>query len=117
MQAFIEKHSERIVGVLQGYDRMRFRGTLRSIAYGDGFEAFLAARGVRYAQFGAFVGEQSEVLKAHFEQIATKAGRPSLYLDSTQQSKEAIALEIARRDGIEEGLICLLPAFLFLFHL
>ncbi|HWB20164.1 MAG TPA: hypothetical protein VG711_07690 [Phycisphaerales bacterium] len=108
MQAFLERHREQIVGVLEGYDRMRFRGTLRSIAHGDGFEAFLAARRIRYAEFAGFVEEQSQALKAHFEQIAKKACRPSLYLDSSQQSKESIALEIARRDGIEEGLICLL---------
>jgi hypothetical protein len=108
MQAFINKHAGQIIGVLHGYDRMRFRGTLRSIAYGDGFEAFLAAKGVRYAQFATFVQEQSALLKDHLEQIAVRAGRPSLYLGSSQQSKEAMALQIARRDGITQGLICLL---------
>jgi hypothetical protein len=58
MESFLKKHQDRIVGVLAGYDRMRFRGTLRSIAYGDGFEAFLAAHGVRYGQFRKGTGAQ-----------------------------------------------------------
>lgn len=108
MQAFLKQHGDRVIGVLQGYDRMRFRGTLRSIVYGDGFEAFLAARGVRYGQFKQFVQQQSDRLKKHLEQLAIEAGRPSIYIYRSRQSKESLALEIADRDGVQEGLICLL---------
>lgn len=108
MQAFLKQHGDRVVGVLQGYDRMRFRGTLRSIAYGDGFEAFLAAKGVRYSEFRSFVQRESESLKDHLEQLALKAARPSIYLHSGQTSKEQLAIKIAREDQIEDGMICLL---------
>ena len=33
MQRFLERHQDRIVGVLSGFDRLLFRGTLRSISY------------------------------------------------------------------------------------
>src|SRR5437868_3247392 len=36
MQQFIAKHQDQIAGVLSGFDRLVLRGTLRSIAYGQG---------------------------------------------------------------------------------
>jgi hypothetical protein len=34
MKEFIAKHQAQILGVLSGFDRLVFRGTLRGIAYG-----------------------------------------------------------------------------------
>jgi len=36
MNEFIAKHAEGIAGVLSGFDRLVFRGTLRSISYPEG---------------------------------------------------------------------------------
>lgn len=49
----------------------------------------------------------------HAERIAAQAGRPSLYLAGTVsrrngQTKEDLARSIAERDGVKEGLICVL---------
>jgi hypothetical protein len=38
MQTFLDRHREKIVGVLSGFDRVLFRGTLRSLEYRKGFE-------------------------------------------------------------------------------
>jgi len=43
MDQFIARHREQIVGVLSGFDRVVFRGTLRSIAYADGLSATCAS--------------------------------------------------------------------------
>jgi len=40
--------------------------------------------------------------------VAEHAGRPVIYLASSTRRKESIAMEIAERDGIREGLICVL---------
>lgn len=47
-------------------------------------------------------------LKRGTEELAQAAGRPIIYLASSQLRKEPIALQIAARDGISEGLICVL---------
>ncbi len=39
MKEFIAKFGDRIVGVLSGFDRLVFRGTLRAIVYAQGMEA------------------------------------------------------------------------------
>ena len=43
MDAFLQRHSGQILGVLSGCDRVLFRGTLRSISYLDGMERLLAS--------------------------------------------------------------------------
>jgi len=108
MEAFMKCHEQDIIGVLHGFDRMRFRGTLRSISYADGFDRFLGAVGVRYKDFGDYVQGLSERLKDHARQVAARAGRPLEYLASSRQKKEAVATAIAERDGITEGLVCIL---------
>jgi len=108
MEKFVQRHEADVIGVLCGFDRLLFRGTLRSISYGDGLDRFLGAVGVKYRDFGDFAQRQSDRLKRHAEAIAKRAGRPFQYLYSSSRSKEQVARSIAARDGIEEGLICVL---------
>ena len=108
MRTFVERHQDKITGVLHGYDRMLFRGCLRSISYAGGLDKFLGAVGVRYKQFKAYALRLSDRLKGHAEQIAKEKGRPFQYVYSPSANKEQIALDIARRDGITRGLVCVL---------
>jgi len=108
MDAFIQRHQQDVIGVLNGFDRMRFRGTLRSISYAEGVDRFLGAAGVRYKDFKDYVLGLSQSLIGHGEQVARQAGRPFEYQASSSQDKQARALEIAERDGITEGLVCVL---------
>jgi hypothetical protein len=108
MQAFLNRHRQKIIGVLHGYDRLLFRGCLRSISYSNGLGNFLAAHGVRYAQFGAFAQRLSDQLKIQAQKVAQDAGRPFEYLQPGTRNKDQIALKIAQRDGISDGLICVL---------
>ena len=50
-----------------------------------------------------------EMEKASLKQ-ADKLGRPVQYINDPSLRKEDVAKEIARRDGIEEGLVCVLTA-------
>jgi hypothetical protein len=108
MEAFIQRHEQDVIGVLSGFDRLRFRGTLRSICYSEGLDRYLGAVGVRYKDFGAFAQGLSERLKDHARQLARQAGRPFEYLARSSEEKEKVAQEIARRDGVTEGLVCVL---------
>ena len=107
MDAFVNRHQDSIIGVLSGCDRMRFRGTLRSIAYSEGVARFLCGVGVRYKNYKEFVLSLSKQVIDHAEQVAKQAGRPFPYLSKSSEDKRAEALRIAKRDGITEGLICI----------
>jgi hypothetical protein len=108
MDTFIQRHQQEIIGVLSGFDRMRFRGTLRSISYAEGVDRFLGAAGVRYQDFKDYVVGLSQRVIDHGEQVARQAGRPFEYQARSSQDKQARALAIAERDGITEGLVCVL---------
>jgi hypothetical protein len=106
MERFLERHRDRILGTLSGFDRILFRGTLRSISYLEGVERFLKYHGILYKDFGRFAQGLSQALKDRATQVIERSGRPYIYLESTTPSKEMIAQRIAQRDRITEGLIC-----------
>ena len=108
MERFLERHNGRVLGVLSGFDRVLFRGTLPSISHLAGLEGFMANYRILYKEFGAFVQKLSEKVKAHAEAVANKEGRPFHYLPSASASKEELAREIQEKDGIQEGLVCVL---------
>lgn len=108
MERFLTRHHDRIVAILSGFDRLLFRGTLRSIAYVKGLDIFLSSHRVLYKDFGRFAEGVSDQLKAHAEAVAGAAKRPFRYIASSRVSKEDIAREILRRDPVSEGLICVL---------
>jgi len=108
MESFLARHKEHISGVLSGFDRLLFRGTLRSISYVEGMNKFLTYRSVLLKNFGAFVEKQSNHLKEHAKAYARKYGRPYQYIASASKSKEDIAKAMMQRDGITKGLICVL---------
>jgi hypothetical protein len=108
MEAFITKHRDLITATLSCFDRILFKGYL-PLPHGRAMEAFLAGQGVLIKDFGTFVQKQQARLRAHTEQLAQQSGRPLQYL-SGRQRKEQLAEQIARRDGITDGLICILAA-------
>jgi hypothetical protein len=110
MHEFIAKHQNEIAGTLSGFDRLVMRGTLRSIGFVDGLRHYLSANDVLLKDFGSHVEGVSRKLKEASENEAKELGRPVKYLSSSQVSKEEIAREILAKDGIGEGLICMLKS-------
>jgi hypothetical protein len=108
MERFLGQHEGRVLGVLSGFDRVLFRGTLPSISHLAGLEAFMAAYRVLYKDFGAFVQRLSRHIKAHAEAMARQQGRQFRYLPSSADSKEELAQKIQHEEGIEAGLVCVL---------
>jgi len=120
MHEFIAKHQDKIMGTLSGFDRLVFRGTLRSIAHQEGMKHYLWANQVLLKDFGSHVERVSRQLKQASLAQADSLGRPVKYLPSSQVSKEEIARGIAAREGIRQGLVCVLtcvePCWSFEIH-
>lgn len=108
MERFLTRHGDRIVAILSGFDRLLFRGTLRSIAYVKGLDIFLSSHRVLYKDFSRFAEGVSDQLKAHAEALAAAAHRPFRYVPSSRVSKEEIAREILRTHPVTEGLVAIL---------
>jgi hypothetical protein len=104
MRKFLAKHAAATTGTLSCFDRLLFKGHL-SLGYPHGMEDFLNHHGVLFKQLKPFVLRQAERLRMHSHALAEKAGRPWQYFESPVR-KDQRAREIASRDGITEGLVC-----------
>lgn len=110
MDKFIMKHRDEITGVLSGFDRIVFRGSLRALSYPEGMKRYLWANQVRLVDFGTHVQQVSERVKEAVRAHAEAMGRPVQYLDSAKADKERVARALAARDGLDEGLVCVLSS-------
>jgi hypothetical protein len=108
MERFLKRHGNRIVGSIAGFDRVLFRGNLGAICHLGGFDRFLSSQRILYKDFGMFAQKLTAQLKAHAEQMARASGRPMVHLSSPKTSKEEQARAILEREGITDGLICVL---------
>jgi hypothetical protein len=104
----MHQYNNIIGGVLSCFDRILFKGHL-PLGWGDAMEKFLARRGKRIKDFGRFVKQQSLRIAEHAEATARKANRPLIYLSGPGR-KEDLVRDILTRDGVTEGLVCVLRA-------
>lgn len=110
MNEFVQQHAEDVTGAISGWDRLRFRGTLRMLANVVGMDRFMRHAGVLLKDFGRWAEQVSRTVRRQSLAVAEAAGRPVEHLPSASICKEDKAREIAARDGITEGLICALTA-------
>lgn len=109
-ESFLTRFGQKITGVLSGFDRLLFRGSLRLLFQPNSMESYLATCGVLIKDFGAFSRNITQRVKALAYAAAEEQGRPVHYLNRSDISKEEFARQLARQDGIQSGLIALLTA-------
>lgn len=108
MKDLLHKLGKRVMGVLSGFDRLMFRGTLRCVVDERGMNGHLYGAGVAMKDFKDYAKRTTAMLKGQSLQQAKDAGREIQYIDNSQTSKKDVALQIAERDGIRDGMICVL---------
>jgi hypothetical protein len=108
LNALVPKNADHVIGVLSGWDRLVFRGTLRMLAFAGGMASYLSRIGVLLKHFGDHAQAMTEQLIQASLRRAEAAGRPVQYLQSPSVRKDDYARQIARNDGISHGLICVL---------
>jgi hypothetical protein len=120
MLSFLTRFAAIVRGVLSGFDRLFLCGTLRNLSFCRGLQHYLWAHRVPFKDFA----DHSLAVSARLEEAslrqARQLGREIRYLNSAQHSKEDIARQIAQRDRISNGLICVLrsvdPCMSFAIH-
>ena len=108
MNQFIQKYQNKVTGVLSGFDRLVLRGSLRALSYTAGMMNFLYAMEVLLKDFSSYVEKTTKLVKEASVEEARRLNRPVRYLPSSRIRKELIAKDIMKRDGITDGLICVL---------
>jgi hypothetical protein len=105
MLSFLQRHASNVIGVLSGFDRLRFRGTLRNIAYAEGMSKFLSQTKILLKGFKELVLTTTNQVREAAEQFAETQDRPLRYLASRDHDKEEIARRMLAEKPLEEGLI------------
>lgn len=108
MNAFIDRHGGKVIGRLDGFDRVRLCGTLRMIANSEGLSIFLHKVGVRLKDFHQYADAVTRRIREASAGVMESAGRPVRYLNSASIDKEQVARQIAGADRITEGPVCAL---------
>jgi hypothetical protein len=109
-ESFYSKFGQYVTAVLSGFDRIRFRATLRMLYQPSMMDRYLGYCGVKLQDFKTFAESTTARVKAAAYRAAALAGRPLEYLRSPQLCKEELAREVARRDKIKVGLIAIFSA-------
>jgi len=110
MHSFLTRYATKIKGVVSGFDRVRFRGTLRWLANCSGMGSWLWHNQVLLKDFTNYAEGLTDRVKDRTRQLAEESGRPIEYLSSSGTRKEDYARQIAERDNITSGLVCVLSA-------
>lgn len=117
MSTFLSRFGTEIKGVLSGWDRIRFRGTIRWLASLRGLGSYLSCRHILFKDFKTYAMSLTERIQWATEELAERDQRPLIYLRSSGERKETRALEIAQADGVTQGLVaifkCVEPCYTF----
>jgi hypothetical protein len=113
MSTLEDVHASKVLGSLAMFDRLIFKGHLTGLQKQGGVRAFLWSQGYPLTDWSAYTQQATARITANAKALAADAGRPYLYLGhattrSSGQTKESLARSIAERDGVSEGLICVL---------
>lgn len=108
MKSFVQRHARIVTGVLSGFDRLVLHGVPRLFAYTSGLLKYLCHRRIGLKEFGTHSRQLSDRIVAASLKPVEEAGRPVLYLPGGKDDKEAIARQIAAKDRVKEGTICVL---------
>jgi hypothetical protein len=111
MKSFIQSQASRVWGALSGFDRLRFRGTLRLLANVAGLGSFLSYRRVLLKEFGGFVQDVRDRVQASVESVSAAAGKTPVFVASPAINQEQLVREIIAKEGVaDNGLAAVLKA-------
>jgi len=121
MQQFIEKYGEQIVGVLSGFDRLVFRGSLRRLNYGwwdeklgavvaHGMEQYLWQNKILFKDYQQHVKRVSQQVKdASFKSLQQRE-LPVIFLRDPKADKDELVRAMAAKQGVKSGPVCAISA-------
>jgi hypothetical protein len=106
MDTLWHKLEGKIKGVIEGFDRIVFKGILRPLCFVGGMQYFLGKQGVLNKNYKDWVQEKSAIIIRDTEEYTkSQVGLGIQYLASSNIRKESIAHKQQKQLGIQSGLI------------
>ena len=106
MKRLIARLGKAVKGVLSGFDRIVFKGSILPLAYEKGVMSFLLRRKVLNRDYKKWMQTQTDALVKAVDQYARdQCGRPITHLSTWRHDKEQLARKQQEQTGIDSGLI------------
>jgi hypothetical protein len=107
MKNFMEMYNKIICGAISGWDRLRFRGTIRWLSNGSGINSYLSYRNILLKDFSKWAESITAKVRSKCAMQAEHLDIPLIYLQSASIDKEARARQIMAERNVETGPICM----------
>jgi len=106
MDTLLYKFGNKIKGVLEGFDRIIFKGILKPLSYAAGMQIHLSRNKVLNKDYKNWVSAKTSVIIADAEEYTkNQCGTEIQYIASCHTRKETLAHEQQNKAGVQSGLI------------
>jgi len=106
MDTLLHKLGSKIKGVIEGFDRIVFKGMLLPISHATGMSIYLGSRGILNKDYKGWVQDKTTTIIQDAEEYSKSQCRTSIqYLSSIHTRKEAAAHEQQEKSGLQSGMI------------
>ena len=106
MHTIIERFGSVVKGIINGFDRIVFKGIIRPICYADGAMQFLGRRGILNKHYKAWMDQQSKAIVREVDCYAQEqTGRPITHWQSWKVDKDKTAKQRQQDEQVTSGLI------------
>lgn len=106
MNKFVAKFRDIIKGVLTGFDRIVFKGTIMPLAHTKGAMRFCVAHGIHNKDFKSWaMGQTEQIIQSAEEYSREQCGHGITPIPFSKTRKETLAHKRQQELGIQSGLI------------
>ena len=99
MDTLLHKYAEKIKGVIEGFDRIVFKGILKPICYAAGMQMYLKSQGVLNKEYKDWINQKSAVIVENAESyVLSQTGGIIQYMPSWGKDLRSF-LQYAKRNG------------------
>ena len=110
MASLIERHADKVLGVLSCFDRVVIQGSLPGLNFADGMSSYLRAHNVRIFDYPRFAEPLRDLIRENAERLAVENGVEIQFLRTGRVRKEDLVRKILDQRGEQPGLVCILSA-------
>ena len=110
LSSFLAQHGKNVIGVLEGFDRVRVQASLRTLYHASVMEYYLLSQKLLFKDFKGYVTRMTDRVRSSAAELAERCHRRVIYLQSNCYHKEDLAREIMNQERIKSGLITVISA-------